>query len=154
MMSPTTSSASAARIAVMTTVSVEYPASGSSRRSWMLARILIQRINSRVVIPGVPSGGASQLKAAHDLVDGRVADEDQEAEEQQHPRQAHPFGGSVGLCFGVGQQMDAQRLGLRREAGPHTGAFGTGERDRCRQLAEVGDIEFDAELAQRGPRGC
>src|ERR1700761_6687054 len=137
MMSPTTSSASAARIAVMTTVSVEYPASGSSRRSWTLARILIQRISSRVVISGVPSGGASQLEAAHDLVDGRVADEDQKAEEQQHPGQTHPFGGRVGVSLGLGQQVDAQRLGFRGEAGPHAGAFAAGERHRCRQLAQL-----------------
>ena len=75
-------------------------------------------LGSEVVMVGPPSGRfASGDGVGHggDLLDGRVGDEDEEAEEQDGDGDRHALGGRFGRGFGLGDLVAAEGVGLGGE---------------------------------------
>jgi hypothetical protein len=101
---------------------------------------------------GLLSVGVAELsEAGEDLLDGGVAEEDQEPGEEQDDGEAHAFGSGLIRRLGFGQFVGAQRGGLGRQGGPDLGALGPGQGHAGGQLGQLGDSEFVPEPAEGGP---
>src|SRR5262245_18941723 len=102
--STTAARAAAASAAVMIIVSVVMPR--SSRRSSCSRCHSIELIDvmTRNIVITPPLWGS---EVVDDGIDGRIADEDQEPEEQQHDRERHLLGGRLRLGLGLSERVIA-----------------------------------------------
>jgi hypothetical protein len=111
-----TAMARATRRAVTTTVSVEYPASGSARSICHRVRMSARRWRSRVSsgcmvvlsFAFLLLGVCWYSEAGEDAFDGREADKEQEPGEQHDDGEAHAFGGGLIGGLGFGQLVCTQ----------------------------------------------
>src|SRR5699024_1661877 len=91
--------------------------------------------------------------AGEDEAQGRVADQEEEPGKHQHDRQAHAFGGRVGVGLQVGQVLASQGRGLGGQAGAYACAVGSGQAQARGQVGGGRNLVALPQSMERAPQG-
>ena len=92
-------------------------------------------------------------EAGQDVLDRRVAQEEEERGEEHDDGEAHALGGGLVGGLGLGQLVGAKRRRLGRQRGADLGALGAGQGNAGGQLGQLDDPKFLAKPTEGGPRG-